>query len=286
MAELERNIKRGNVYWIRSTDDWNITASPMGRPAVVVSSDFGNQNGSNINVVFTTTGGKPMSCNVPITSTQKPCLAMCNKVATISKEQIGNILAVLSAEEMQAIDETLALCLGLTLHKRDVDEALEAEKARVAGLEEELMAKRIEIAMVEKMYDKALEMLAGLKLAHDIQTPVQRKVDPVRVKTPRFVEDEPEVDEELECRAPVNPKKPRATTVIMDDLVYHGNGKVNVNTADWKEIHEKLGIYEGLCHRITGYRKKHGPYRSLKDLLKVDRFTQYYLDTYGERLTV
>ncbi len=276
MAELERNIRRGGVYWIRSNDDWNLSASPMGRPAVVVSSDFGNTHGSNVNVVFTTTGGKPMSCNVPLSSTSKPSSAMCNKITTIDKGQVGNIMCVVSDEEMRAIDEALALCLGLTLHKRDLDEALEAAKAQIAGLEEELMAKRVEVAMVEKMYEKALEMLAGVHLTKDLQ----KKPESVKPRVPRIVEDEPEVDKEQERTA-----RTRATTVIMDDLEYHGE-KVNINTASAMDIANKTGLSVTVAYSITGTRKRNGPYSSVSDLLKVAKFTQRHMDKYGNLFTV
>ena len=280
MAELERVIKRGNVYWIRSTDDWNTTASPMGRPAVVVSNDFGNEHGSNVNVVFTTTGGKPMFCNVPISCTSKPCSAMCNKVATVDKGQIGNILGIVNDDEMRQIDAALAHCLGLVLHKRDVDDALEAAKAQIAGLEEELLAKKVEIAMAEKMYDKALEMLAGVHLTKDLQSPVQKKTEVVTPKIPRIVPDEQEVDEDLERTA-----RTRATTVIMDDLEYHGE-KVNINTASAMDIANKTGLSVTVAYSITGTRKRNGPYASVSDLLNVAKFTQRHMDKYGKMLTV
>lgn len=259
MAELERNIRRGGVYWVRSLDEWGGSNCTVGRPAVIISNDYGNERSPVVNVAFCTTQQKPHNCNVSLSCCEKASQVMCNQIAVVEKGRVANKLGQCSEEEMRQIDEKLAMVLGLTLHKTSVDESLEAAKAQIAGLEEELLAKRVEIAMAEKMYDKALEMLAGVHLTKDLQK------KPARV--PRIVEDEPEQDEEIENRRG------------------DGGGKVNVNTASWQELNE-IGFYPGLAHRISGYRKKHGPYRSLKDLLKVDRFTQYYLDTYGGKLTV
>lgn len=279
MAELERVIKRGGVYWIRSMDEWGGTAGSLGRPGVVVSNDYGNEHSRDINVVFCSTSCKPHVCNVPISCTDRPTVAKCNQLAVVDRDRFGQKMGDVSEEEMEKINETLAMCLGLTIHKREVDEALAAEKAKVAGLEDELMAKRVEIKMVERMYEKALDMLAGLKLTGDLQKPRQPKV-------PKLVPDEPEVDEELERTVTVKSKKPRATTVIMDDLEYHGDGKVNVNTATAKEICEKTGLSLTVCYGITGFRNRNGKYSSLSDLLNAPRVTQHHLDKYGKMLTV
>jgi DNA uptake protein ComE-like DNA-binding protein len=172
---------------------------------------------------------------------------------------------------MQQIEETLAYALGLTLRKREVDDALEEAKAQISGLQEELLAKNIEIAMTEKMYDKALEMLAGVHLTKDLQSPVRKKTEVVAPKVPRIVEDEPEVDEEIDTRIAVESKS---------------TGKVNVNTASAKEIRERTGLPMVVVYNVTAYRKQNGPFGSLEDLLKTAKFTEYHLREYGKMLTV
>lgn len=275
-VELERNIRRGEVYWIRSSDTWGYETASS-RPGLVVNSQFGIEHSPVVTIVYCTTQCKNVSCNVDLSTMGKPSQALCNQIYTVDKSRFGNKVGYATDDEMNRVDEALAMCLGLRLHKRELDESLEIEKARVAGLEEELMAKRIEIAMVEKMYDKALEMLAGVKLTKDLQTPVQKKTETVKAKIPRIVDDEPEIDEEIERRAEVRPDAPAEVP---------NKAKVNVNEATWKELHEITGMSETLAHYISGYRKKHGPYGSLNDLLKVDRFSQTHLDKFGNMLTV
>ena len=50
--------------------------------------------------------------------------------------------------------------------------------------------------------------------------------------------------------------------------------KVNVNTASAKEIMAATGVSETTAYSITGYRKKHGPYTCLEDLLNVKNFSK------------
>lgn len=42
--------------------------------------------------------------------------------------------------------------------------------------------------------------------------------------------------------------------------------KVNINTAGWREIKEKTGIGACAAQSITGYRRKHGLYKSVEEL--------------------
>lgn len=267
MAELERVIRRGGVYWVRSMDEWGGSSGALGRPAVVVSNDYGNDHGSYVNVAFCTTQIKPHNCNVNLSCTDKPSQVMCNHLAMVEKNRLGTKLGHVSEEELQQINETLALVLGLTLHKKDVDIEIENLNSRVAELEDELLDKRIEIAVHEKMYNKALEMAAGYMVTRDIQPPAQKAIAPKKARVPKIVQDEPEVDVEL-------------------DRIADTPGKVNVNTATWQELSERTGMSTTLAHYISGYRKKNGNYGSLEDLLKVERFKQYHLDKFGDMLTV
>ena len=270
MVEMERYIRRGGMYWVRSEDSYGCETASS-RPGVVVSSQYGLDNSPIATVVFCTSVEKTNSISVPLKNSDRPSWAMCNQIRTVDKSRLGNKLCDVSEEELEQIDQTLCRVLGLVIDTREIDIALGESKAQIAGLEEELMAKRVEIAMLERLYEKALDMLAGVHLTKDMQKP----------RVPRLVPDEPEVDEELERTV-----RPRATTVIMDDLEYHGPGKVNVNTASAKEIIEKSGLPTAVAYGVTAHRNRNGAYKSLEDLLNAPRFTEFHLKKYGGKLTV
>lgn len=62
--------------------------------------------------------------------------------------------------------------------------------------------------------------------------------------------------------------------------------KVNVNTATAKEIAEALGVHVTTGYAISGYRKKYGPFRSIDDLMNVDRISKTFLLKHGSKLEV
>lgn len=272
MCDAEKKVvSRGEVYYVMYNEAIG-SEMGVGRPGIVISSDMVNASSDVVTVVYTTTQRKNYVYTPSIVSTSKPSWALCNQVVTVSKLRLSSKMCTLTKQEMERVDRALRLCLDLVPEETADDDECEELNKKIAGLEEELMAKKIEIAMVEKMYEKALEMLAGVHLTNDLQ----KKPEPPKVRVPRLVPDEPEVVEE----------RTRATTVIMDDLEYHGDGKVNVNTASAVEIHEKAGLPLTVAYGVTGYRRQNGPYSSLEDLLKAPRVVRKHLEKYGKMLTV
>ncbi|MBR5058460.1 MAG: helix-hairpin-helix domain-containing protein, partial [Clostridiales bacterium] len=47
------------------------------------------------------------------------------------------------------------------------------------------------------------------------------------------------------------------------------NGKVNINTADEKQLSSLSGIGEKTARKIIGYREENGPFVTTEDLMKV-----------------
>lgn len=266
MVEMERYIRRGEMFWVRSTDTWGCETASS-RPGVVVSSQFGIDHSPVVTIVYCTSQPKTNGCCVELKNTDRPSWAMCNQIFTVDKNRLGNKLCTVSEDELDRIDDRLAYCLGLVIHTREIDVAMEAAKAQVAGLEEELMAKRVEIAMLERLYEKALDMMAGARLTSD----VQKKPEQPKVRVPRIVPDEPEYDEEIDRRH-------SAST---------DGGKVNINTASAKEISERTGLPMTPAYSIVGTRKRRGcNYKSLEELLEVPRFTEHHWKKYGPMMEV
>ena len=49
-----------------------------------------------------------------------------------------------------------------------------------------------------------------------------------------------------------------------------GDGKININTADAKELMKLSGVHHALAEKIVKYREEHGLFRRAEDLRKVD----------------
>lgn len=65
-----------------------------------------------------------------------------------------------------------------------------------------------------------------------------------------------------------------------------GDDKVNVNTATVDEIVAGTGMGKQTAYAIVLYRNKNGPFRKMEDLLKVQRFGEGCMRTYGDMLTI
>jgi competence protein ComEA len=65
-----------------------------------------------------------------------------------------------------------------------------------------------------------------------------------------------------------------------------GDGKVNINTATERELEALPGIGQVLAQRIVDYRIQHGPFREIRDLLKVEGIGEKKFDSLKDYVTV
>lgn len=62
--------------------------------------------------------------------------------------------------------------------------------------------------------------------------------------------------------------------------------KININTATCAEIVELCGVKESVAIRICNYRVKHGRFKSIEELMKVDRIGEAYYKRYADKFEV
>jgi competence protein ComEA len=72
-----------------------------------------------------------------------------------------------------------------------------------------------------------------------------------------------------------------AIPVLADDM-----GKVNINTATREQLMTLDGIGQGYADRIIEYRKKNGPFKSPKDIVKVKGIGQKMFEANKDRIIV
>ncbi len=63
-------------------------------------------------------------------------------------------------------------------------------------------------------------------------------------------------------------------------------GKVNINTASVSELEELPGIGEVIAQRIVDYRTQHGPFKTVRDLLKVEGIGEKKFESIKDHVTV
>lgn len=107
-------MKRGEIYLIKSNGKEVGSEYKGNRPAVIVSNDKNNDKAETVEVVYMTTQPKTdMPTHVFIRSATQPSTLICEQVHTVSKLRVGAMFGKLTKEEMQALDNALAISLGL-----------------------------------------------------------------------------------------------------------------------------------------------------------------------------
>lgn len=106
-------MKRGEIYFIRSTYKETGSEQRGDRPAVIVSNN-NNNNSDVVEIVYMTTRPKnDMPTHVFIRSALSPSTLLCEQIHSVSKERVDAQIGTLTHDELQALDAALAISLGL-----------------------------------------------------------------------------------------------------------------------------------------------------------------------------
>lgn len=106
-------MRRGDIYYV-------IGGAAIGseqsadRPAIVVSNDTGNKYAPVVEVVYLTTRKKVgLPTHVFIGSAERPSVALCEQIVTVSKSRLVRRINRVTTEEMRRIDKALTKSLGI-----------------------------------------------------------------------------------------------------------------------------------------------------------------------------
>lgn len=252
-------FERGEMYDILFGD---ALAGEMAahRPGVIVSSDEGNRTSPSVLMVYTTTttANKRISVNHPFQMNGWDNYALCSQIVTVNKNRLKKFYGKLSDSDMRAIDGCLEEALDLGYIDDTAVKEKEAEiavrdvqikelKAEIAKLQAEIdkradddMAVKVEIAMWQRLYEKALDQVCSMKLTGDITRRAERA--PVAPVKPAPI---------------VEPKNPEPPVEDEPKLV-------DINTAKFDEL-RKCGFSSNIAVTIINRR----PYSSVEDLKNV-----------------
>lgn len=109
-------INRGEIYWIKKNPHKESYGSCQNadRPGIIVSNNLNNAHSYTFEIVYlTTTPKKDLPTHVAIEGANRPSIALCEQIHTISDEQIGSYIGQVSPEEINAINEALLISLGI-----------------------------------------------------------------------------------------------------------------------------------------------------------------------------
>ena len=153
-------IRRGDIFFIQK-GNVNATGSEQypDRPAIIVSNDKCNEHSPCVEIVYMTTQEKkPMPTHVEVMC-HVPSIALCEGVQTVSKDRVGDYIRSCTDEEMEAINDALAVSLGIDREKiTDARSVIDSEKLRAL---EEIIALQTKCELYKNQYEALLEKVIG-----------------------------------------------------------------------------------------------------------------------------
>ena len=167
---MDEEIKRGDIYYIVSNYAEQGSEQRAGRPAIIVSNDKNNVHSEVVEVVYLTTRPKTdLPTHIDIRSAERPSIALCEQVNSVSKERLGMFVGHCTETEKAMLDAALMISLGINdvkaVEKKAEKIAPPREDASVTEktmqLQNELSAVGMERDMYKKLYDGLMDKLIG-----------------------------------------------------------------------------------------------------------------------------
>lgn len=310
-------VKRGEVWYLKAEGYYGHEQS-MGRPILIISSDFGNESACpTVLGAFLSTSMKFRSVNVKINSVPRQSMVMCNQIVTVDRMRLSHKIGTLSEKELELVDKTLARSLGLNLQTPEKDKDLV----------------QIECDLYKRLYTKALEKLTEIQFAQNLNAmpssvkeeepepePVVEEIEePKRkraytpVEKPEFLDINgasfreimsygfsPTVAAAIRKLRPYERVTdlllvPGVTTTKFNEIREHlvceqensedSPEKVNLNSATYEEL-RAIGFADRTAKEIIRYRNKHGSFNSVGELLNVNRLGSILYDRMKDKVEV
>ena len=310
-------FRRGQV-WYETYNNTMGSEMAVGRPVLIVSSDEGNTSSSVVTVLYMTTTPKNLGVTVEVYSTNKRSWVLCQQIVTIEKRRLQTYMCMLAETEMLRVELGLRKALALASGDDIFSEKIEGLERRVLNLSDllgEAKSKNseleLEVAIQKRLYERALDKIVETRFEKDIAPPKEQEkklsevypvmevVEPMKKvaeATEKLEVDIEALKTQMGAIPKTEPKKSGRGAVKKHGLSvkskpeefipYKTGDTANVNTDDWYVIVANTGMNIQTAQAIVAYRKKHGEYVDLVDLLNVPRFGSRVMDKYGCKLEV
>jgi mRNA interferase MazF len=164
-------MKRGEIYYIKSSYSESGFEIKGSRPGVIVSNDKNNERSGCLEVVFMTTQPKK---NLPThvlvrEDTARPSTVLCEQITTVDVGRFADYMGTLTDEEMREVDKALAISLGLDHETIKTETAVTVKAEEDDDFDdgmpyyEELLDERIKLAAERDVYKElCTELLSRL----------------------------------------------------------------------------------------------------------------------------
>lgn len=167
---MNGEIDRGEIYYIVSGYQEEGSEQRAGRPAIIVSNNSCNRHSSVVEIVYLTTRPKTdLPTHIDIRSSERPSIALCEQVCSVSVDRIGEYVATCTKYEMDMINAALMISLGIepdaSGKKNSADEVVKKDAGVVKDVTDELTKTRAERDTYKALYDGLLDKVIGGKVA-------------------------------------------------------------------------------------------------------------------------
>lgn len=253
-------VRRGEIYRVR-LDTGIGSEQGVSRPALIISSNSGNSSSPLVVVAYMTTKDHNIGIHYgPTKATGVPSYVQCEQIYTVHKSRLVHLMGSLSENEMRDVDSRLdeVLDLGwvddaplkekeqtinaLKLQLEELKSEVFSLKTSLSGKEDEILTRDVEIAVHKRMYEKAVDMIAAIR---------------VEPNPPKKVEQPKEVPVGGPPKQP-EPEKPKSPKPKKEPKL------VDINTATFSQL-RGVGLSNGLVLSVINDR----PYKKVEDLKKV-----------------
>lgn len=299
----QQEFNRGEVWYVLPDQVSALnTTSRMGRPGLIISCDAMNASRFPcVIIAFLTASPTIHPSSVPINSVGRSTSVTCNRIFTVEKDRLTSKMGNLTEDEMRRVDAKLVEQLGITIEIPQVDEtAMQIERDLYKRLYERALEKLSEIQFIQNMgaITKVEKEEPELYFEPEpvIEEPKPKKTKKAEEK-PVIVDINTATMKEImklgfsasvasgiyKLRPYDNVDElrlvPGVTAAKFESIVDRitceseiVTGKVNINRASVEEMVATLNINERAAMEITRYRKKHGGFVHIDELLNVTRF--------------
>lgn len=168
---LPKGIKRGDIFYVNNKEQGQVGSEmKKDRPAVIVSCDANNGHSDVVEVVFLTSQPKKeFPTHVDMHSTGRKSVAICEQPTPVAIQRVKNYIGRATEEEMQGIDEALALFFELK-RQHVLEKYIRNLEVDVGNLYEEVQKWKNQAAkaeeeceMYKKMHQEIMVILEGMK---------------------------------------------------------------------------------------------------------------------------
>lgn len=321
---MNGTFDRGEIYWV-SVDGSVGSEIQTGRPAVVISGTGSNAENDTVIIAYLDSSTEKRHPHiVSVSSSGRISKVLCNQIRTVSKRRFTKYIGKLSKDDMSRVTGALAsaMCIPLPSGKIENQTVIAEDKQPdVDLLVERDMYKRMYEKVLGELVHRRVMADVGAEKVVAVERIVEEPPKKYEVeKKPKVVKEEkpePKLDinnctEKDLVKAGFNSEVAKNVVMLqpyknVDELkevpgvtatwfrvvrdrltctVKQSNGKVNVNTATVEEMMVGLGIGRLTAEAIRAYRKKHGRFEKVDDLLNVQRFGKGCMRKFGPMIEV